>query len=372
MNFDLTDEQRMLRDMVREFAEKEIKPRAAEIDRTDEFPWDLRRPDGRSRPPGDVSAPRVRRGGHGHRLLGHRPGGDGAGRGGGGRHPGAEQAHAGRDPGNGTETQKQKYLPAMAKGEKIVRHRPDRAGRRLGCGGHPDHGPPGAGRLRPERDQAVHHLRHGWPTWRWSWRRWTSPRGRQGITLFLVEKGTPGFSPGSKEHLMGVRGMATGEVVFDNCWVPKECLLGGEGEGFKRAMMSLDTGRIGIGCQALGLAQAAMEEAVRYAKQRTGLRRPHRQSPGDPVQARGHVGRHRGGPAPPPPRCLAEGPGAAHHPGGRRGQAPGLGAGRARHAPRRCRSTGPMDTARTSPSSACTATPRSIRSGRAPARSSAW
>ena len=73
---------------------------------------------------------------------------------------------------------------------------------------------------------------------------------------------------------MGVRGMATGEVVLENCWVPKENLLGGEGEGFKRAMMSLDTGRIGIGCQAVGLAQAAMEEAVRYAKQRTAFGGP--------------------------------------------------------------------------------------------------
>jgi butyryl-CoA dehydrogenase len=68
--------------------------------------------------------------------------------------------------------------------------------------------------------------------------------------------------------------MGTGEVVFDNCWVSKDCLLGGEGEGFKRAMMSLDTGRIGIGCQAVGLAQAAMEEAVRYAKQRVAFGAP--------------------------------------------------------------------------------------------------
>jgi alkylation response protein AidB-like acyl-CoA dehydrogenase len=99
-------------------------------------------------------------------------------------------------------------------------------------------------------------------------------KGRAGITLFLVEMGTPGFSRGSKEHLLGVRGLATGELVFEDCRVPRACLLGEEGEGFKRAMLSLDTGRIGIGGQALGIAQAAMEAAITYAKQRTAFGQP--------------------------------------------------------------------------------------------------
>lgn len=99
-------------------------------------------------------------------------------------------------------------------------------------------------------------------------------RGRDGITLFLVEMGTPGFTRGSKESLMGVRGLATGELVFEDCFVPRSSLLGLEGEGFKRAMVSLDTGRIGIGSQAVGLAQAAMEAAIAYAKGRQVFGQP--------------------------------------------------------------------------------------------------
>jgi alkylation response protein AidB-like acyl-CoA dehydrogenase len=99
-------------------------------------------------------------------------------------------------------------------------------------------------------------------------------KGRGGITLFLVEAGTPGFSRGAKEHLMGVRGLATGELVFEDCRVPAACRLGAEGDGFRRAMVSLDGGRIGIGSQALGIAQAAMEAALAYARQRSAFGQP--------------------------------------------------------------------------------------------------
>src|SRR5581483_8251191 len=99
-------------------------------------------------------------------------------------------------------------------------------------------------------------------------------KGRDGITLFLVEMGTPGFARGGKERLLGVHGLATGELVFEDCRVPRECRLGGEGEGFRRAMVSLDAGRIGIGAQAVGLARAAMEAAVAYARQRPAFGQP--------------------------------------------------------------------------------------------------
>jgi alkylation response protein AidB-like acyl-CoA dehydrogenase len=174
---------------------------------------------------------------------------------------------------NGTGTQKARYLPAMARGEKIC----------VIAQTEPGTGSDVAAirtTARPERDGYVLDGTKRFITCAMLCNvavvvaTVDKSKGRQGITLFLVEKGTPGFSPGSKERLMGVRGMETGELVFDNCWVPRDCLLGGEGEGFKRAMMSLDTGRIGIGCQALGLAQAAMEEAIRYAKQRTAFGQP--------------------------------------------------------------------------------------------------
>src|SRR5574342_198677 len=273
MNFELSDAQRLIRDMVREFAEKEIRPRAAEIDLTDEFPRDLWK--------------RLAELGILGMTLPSEYGGSGADT--------VSWAIAQEEMArasvvvadiqllgklmqdvilrNGTEEQKVKHLPAMGRGEKIcviaqtepgtgsdvasiqTTARPERGGyvlngtkRFITCA------------MLADLAEVVATVDRS--------------KGRQGITLFLVEQGTPGFSPGSKEHLLGVRGMGTGEVVFDNGWVSKECLLGAEGEGFKRAMMSLDTGRIGIGCQALGLAQAAMEEAVRYAKQRTAFGQP--------------------------------------------------------------------------------------------------
>jgi alkylation response protein AidB-like acyl-CoA dehydrogenase len=273
MDFELNDAQRMLRDMVRDFAEKEIKPRAAEIDRTDEFPWDLWKRMAELGILGMTLPPEY--GGSGMDIVSWAIAQE-------------EMARASVVVAdiqllstlmqnmilkNGTDAQKQKYLPALGSGEKIC----------IIAQTEPGAGSDVAGiqtTAKPERNGYVLN----------GTKRFLTcamladlaivvatvdrSKGHKGITLFLVEKGTPGFSPGSKEHLMGVKGMGTGEVVLDNCWVPKENLLGGEGEGFKRAMMSLDTGRIGIGCQAVGLAQAAMEEAIRYAKQRTAFGGP--------------------------------------------------------------------------------------------------
>jgi alkylation response protein AidB-like acyl-CoA dehydrogenase len=273
MNFDLTDAQRMIRDMVREFAEKEIQPRAAEIDRTDEFPWDLWKRMAEQGILGMSLPPEF--GGSGADTVSWAIAQE-------------EMARASVVVAdiqllsklmqdvilrNGTGAQKEKYLPALGRGEKIC----------VIAQTEPGAGSDVAGIQTIARHEGGGYVLNGT-------KRFITcamlcdlavvvatvdkSKGRQGITLFLVEKGTPGFAPGSKEQLMGVRGLATGELVFDNCWVSRDCLLGGEGEGFKRAMMSLDTGRIGIGCQALGLAQAAMEEAIRYAKQRTAFGKP--------------------------------------------------------------------------------------------------
>jgi butyryl-CoA dehydrogenase len=273
MNFELSDAQRMMKEMVREFAEKEIKPRAAEIDRTDEFPWDLWKRMAELEIIGMTVPPEY--GGSGMDIVAWAIAQE-------------EMARASVVVAdiqllstlmqnmilkNGTEAQKQKYLPDMIAGRKLC----------IIAQTEPGAGSDVAGIQTTAKRERDGYVLNG--TKRFITCAMLADlaivvatvdksKGHKGITLFLVEKGTPGFSPGSKEHLMGVRGMATGEVVLDNCWVPKENLLGGEGEGFKRAMMSLDTGRIGIGCQALGLAQAAMEEAVRYAKQRTAFGGP--------------------------------------------------------------------------------------------------
>jgi butyryl-CoA dehydrogenase len=99
-------------------------------------------------------------------------------------------------------------------------------------------------------------------------------KGHRGIAAFIVEKGTPGFSFGKKEKKMGIRSSATYELIFEDCRIPKENLLGEEGQGFKIAMNTLDGGRIGIASQALGIAQGAYEAAVKYAKERQQFGQP--------------------------------------------------------------------------------------------------
>ena len=104
----------------------------------------------------------------------------------------------------------------------------------------------------------------------------TGPKelGYKSISAFIVEKDTPGFTFGKKEKKMGIRSSATYELIFEDCRVPKENLLGKEGEGFKIGMMILDGGRNGIAAQALGIAGGAYEYALEYAKQRVQFGKP--------------------------------------------------------------------------------------------------
>ena len=99
-------------------------------------------------------------------------------------------------------------------------------------------------------------------------------KGTRGISAFIVEKDTPGFTFGKKEHKLGIRASSTYELVFENCRIPAENLLGQEGQGFKMVMMTLDGGRIGIAAQALGIAQGAYEQALGYSKIREQFGKP--------------------------------------------------------------------------------------------------
>ena len=99
-------------------------------------------------------------------------------------------------------------------------------------------------------------------------------KGTKGITAFIVEKGTPGFTFGKKEHKLGIRASATRELIFQNCRIPKENILGKEGEGFKLAMKVISGARIGISAQAVGIAQAAYEAALDYSKIRVQFGKP--------------------------------------------------------------------------------------------------
>jgi butyryl-CoA dehydrogenase len=99
-------------------------------------------------------------------------------------------------------------------------------------------------------------------------------KGTKGISAFILEKGMPGFSFGKKEHKMGIHTSLTNELVFQNVRLPKENLLGKVGEGFKIAMSTLDGGRIGVAAQALGIAQGALDHAIKYSKERIQFGKP--------------------------------------------------------------------------------------------------
>jgi len=273
MNFDLTEDQRMIRDTAREFAENEVKPAAADIDRMDEFPWRIYR---RMAELGLIAM-----------TLPSEYGGSGAD---------AvswslveeELARASAAVADaqllqklmmdmfrrhGTEKQKKKYIPPIAQGKSLC------------CTGmtEPNAGSDLRGIQTTARREGDEFVLNGT-------KRFMTcgniadlivalvytdrSKGSKGMTSIVVEWGTPGFSRGKKESLMGVKGLETSELIFEECRVPKENLLGEEGAGLKIAMGSLDMGRIGIGSQALGVAQAAMEEAIRYAKQRVAFGRP--------------------------------------------------------------------------------------------------
>ena len=167
----------------------------------------------------------------------------------------------------GTEEQKQKYLPALCSGEK------------LGAFGltEPGAGTDAAMQKTTAEDKGDHWLINGSKIFITNagyasvfviFAMTDKSLGTKGISAFIVDRDTPGFSVGAHEKKMGIRGSPPCELIFDNCKVPKENLLGEVGKGFKIAMMTLDGGRIGIGAQALGIAQGCIDQTVKYTQER--------------------------------------------------------------------------------------------------------
>ncbi len=167
----------------------------------------------------------------------------------------------------GTDEQKRRYLPKAAKAEWIGAYSLSEPGSGTDAGSL---------KTRAE-DKGDHYLVNGTKAWvtNAGFADFfltfvsTSPELKnKGITALLIDKGLPGFTLGKKEMKLGIKASDTRELIFQNCKVPKSALLGKVNEGFKIAMMQLDNGRISIASQAVGIAQAAFEEAVKYAKQR--------------------------------------------------------------------------------------------------------
>ncbi|HHW42391.1 acyl-CoA dehydrogenase [Desulfofundulus thermobenzoicus] len=274
MPYQLTEEQIMLRDMVRKLAQNEIAPRAAEIDRTHRFP---RENIEKLAELGLMGVPVPEEwGGAGCDFLSYIITIE-------------EVSRACASTGVilavhtslgcfsilyfGTEEQKRRYLPKLAGGQWLGAFALTEAN----AGSDP------ANLSTSARLAGDYYIVNGSKMFITSgghadvyvtFVRTAPGKGYKGITCLLVDRDTPGFSIGKIEEKMGLHGDPTTELIFENARVPKENLLGVEGEGFKVAMALLDGGRIGIGAQALGIAQAAFDVALSYAKQRVQFGRP--------------------------------------------------------------------------------------------------
>ena len=274
MNLELTMEQKMIQKMVREFTENEVKPIAAETDRTAQYPAETIDQLFRYGVMG-MCVPKEY-GGAGADVLSAALAveelskycastGD------------IVATHNGLccDPilANGTEEQKQKYLPMLT------------TGRHVGAFAltEPNAGSDASKGQTVARLEGDHYVLNGSKIFITNgyvadifvvFAMTDKSKGNHGISAFIVEKSFPGFSVGKHEVKMGLHGSPTAEIVFQDCIVPKENLLGQEGKGFKIAMQTLDGGRIGIAAQALGIAEGAMQEAIDYTKARVQFGKP--------------------------------------------------------------------------------------------------
>jgi alkylation response protein AidB-like acyl-CoA dehydrogenase len=274
VEFSLTDEQQQLRRTVREFAEAEIAPHVAEWDESSHFPSEI--------------IPRLAEMGFLGVIFPENYGGAGMGY--------LEYAiiieELSRVDGSigltvaahnslcsnhifkfGTEEQKQKYLVPLAQGKK------------LGCWSltEPEAGSDAGGTRTVAVKEKSSWLLNGSKTFTTNGHYadvcvamavTDAAKKHHGISAFIIEKGTPGFRPGKEENKLGMRASDTSEVVFTDCRIPAENLLGREGEGFINCLQILDGGRISIAALGLGMAQGAYECSVRYAKERKQFGRP--------------------------------------------------------------------------------------------------
>ncbi len=273
MDFTLNREQELIRKMIAAFTENEVKPIAAEIDRTHEYPA--------------ANIAKLFRLGVMGMTVPRQYGGAGAD-----QISAAivteELAKACASTSDivaghtlccvpilehGTESQKQKYLPMLTRGGVLG-----------GMGiTEPNAGSDASKSQTEARLEGDHYVINGSKIFITNgpeagifviFAMTDKSKGTKGLSAFIIENTFPGFSVGKIENKMGLHGVHTSEIVFQDLIVPKENLLGPEGKGFKICMQTLDTGRIGIAAQALGIAEGAMAEAIEYTKTRTQFGKP--------------------------------------------------------------------------------------------------
>ena len=273
VNYFLTEEQQMIVELTRQIAEEKIIPVRAELDETEEFPWGIMK---------DLAQAD---------LFGLYIPEEYGGLGGGCFENclAVEQlaygciavttTFAASALGGypillfGTDEQKARYLPDIAAGKRLVAFGLTEA----------EAGSDAAGIRTSAVDEGDHWVINGTKQWITSGGEaeiytiiamTDRNKGARGATAFIVEKGDEGFSFGKKERKMGLRASSTRELVFNDCRIPKDRILGRRGQGFIIAMRTLDLARPGIGAIGVGLAQAALDEAVRYARQRIQFGQP--------------------------------------------------------------------------------------------------
>ncbi len=274
MKLELNDQQKMIKKMVQEFAEKEIGPVAADLDKTGEYPTKILEKMAKLGLLGIIIP--TEHGGAGLDVISYvtvieeiskKCASTGV----------ITSVHnslvAYPIMKYGTEEQKKKYLPILAKGEKIGAF----------AGTEPNAGSDlGAMQTKAEL-KGDKYVINGDKTFITSGDKagifivfavTNKEAGAKGISAFIVESNTPGFKVGSLFDKMGINANHVTELIFENMKVPKENLLGKEGEGFKIALSTLDGGRIGIAAQAVGIAQAALDESIEYSMQRQQFGRP--------------------------------------------------------------------------------------------------
>ena len=268
MDFNLTDREKLFLQMIRDFTANEVAPIAAEIDEEERFPVETVEKMGKIGIMG-IPVPKEYGGQGGNNILYSMAV--------------EELSRACATTGvvvsahtslcvapileNGTQEQKMKYLPKLCSGEWI------------GAFGltEPNAGTDAAMQQTVATDAGDKWILNGSKIFITNAgyahvyiiiAMTDKSQGTKGISAFIVEKGTPGFTIGKKEKKLGIRGSSTCELIFENCAIPKENLLGKVGKGFGVAMKTLDGGRIGIAAQALGIAQGAIDETVSYTKER--------------------------------------------------------------------------------------------------------
>jgi len=274
MDFSLTREQQLAKEMLEKFVENEVRPIAAEIDETEEFPIETVKKMAKL---GMMGIPFEKEiGGAGGDFITYIMAVE-------------ELAKAcattsvilsahtslccGPIYAYGTEEQKKKYLPKLLKGEHLGAFALT----------EPNAGTDAAGQQTTAKLEGDYYILNGSKVFITNggyadvfivFAMTDRSKGTKGISAFIVEKGFEGFSIGKIEDKMGIRASSTAELIFKDCKVPKENLLGKEGIGFKIAMSTLDGGRIGIAAQALGIAEGALNEAVKYMKERKQFGKP--------------------------------------------------------------------------------------------------